>query len=75
MWCALIEEIVTRAEEMAGEKEMTYCVRRYHEDKDIEAAAIGQVLVCRRWRAVVEKIFVVYSRKYFRTFSVYENII
>jgi len=54
VWCALIEEIATRAEEMAcekemaGEKEMACCVRGYHEDKDIWAAAIGEVLVCRR---------------------------
>ena len=67
MWCALIEEIAPRAEEMAGEKEMACCVRGYHEDKDIWAAAIGEVLVCRRWHAAIGKIFVVklYSRKIF----------
>ena len=59
MCWALIEEISRRAEEMAGEKEMACCVRGYHVYKDIEAAATGKVLVCRRWRAVVGKIFVV----------------
>ena len=46
MYCALIEEIVARAKEMAGEKEMACCVRGYHEYKDIEAAATREVLVC-----------------------------
>ena len=67
--CALIEEIVARAKEMAGEKEMACCVRGYHEYKDIEAAATEKVLVCRRWCTVVRKIFVVklliYSCKIF----------
>ena len=45
VWCALIEEIATRAKEIAGEKEMGCCVRGYHEYKDIEAAATGKVLV------------------------------
>ena len=45
---ASIEEIATRAEEMAGEKEMACCVRGYHMYKDIWAAAIGKVLVCSR---------------------------
>ena len=59
MCCALIEEIAACAEEIAGEKEMAYCVRGYHEYKDIEAAATGKGLVYRRWRAVIRKIFVV----------------
>ena len=41
MWWALIEEIASHAEEMAGEKEMAYYVRGYHVYKDILAAAIG----------------------------------
>ena len=55
---ALIEEIAPRAEEMAG------------------AAAIREVLVCSTEPTNVGKIFVVkFIRvKYFRTFSVYENI-
>ena len=43
---ALIEEIATRAKEMACEKEIGCCVRGYHVYKDIWAAAIGEVLVC-----------------------------
>ena len=39
VWCALIEEIAPRAEEMAGEKEMACCVRGYPVYKDIWAAA------------------------------------
>ena len=67
MWCALIEEITARAKEMAGEKEMAYCIKGYHEYKDIEAAATREVLVCGRWRTVVGKNFVVqlYSCKIF----------
>ena len=54
---------------------MACCVRGYHEYKDIEAAATREVLVCGHWRAIVGKIFVVNIRvKYFRTFSVCENI-
>ena len=52
MWCALIEEIAAHA------KEIACCIKGYHEYKDIEAAATREVLVCRRWRAVVGKIFV-----------------
>ena len=47
VWWALIEEIAPRAEEMACEKEMARCVRGYHVYKDMWAAAIGEVLVCR----------------------------
>ena len=67
MWCALFEEITARAEEIAGEKKTTFRVKGYDEYKDIEAAAFGEVLVFRRWRAVVGKFFVVklYSRKIF----------
>ena len=69
VWCALIEEIAARAKKMAGEKEMACCVRGSHKYKDIEAAATGEVLVCRRWRAVVGKFFAVklliYSCKIF----------
>ena len=48
----------------------------YHVYNNMWAAANGKVLVCRCWCVVVGKIFVVnYFRvKYFRTFSVYENI-
>ena len=57
---------------------MACCVRGYHEYKDIEAAATREVLVCGRWRDIVEKIFVVKLScvrvRYFRTFSVHENI-
>ena len=65
VWWALIEEIAPRAEEMAGEKEMACCVR-----------AIWEVLVCSTEPTNVGKFFVVkFLRiKYFRTFSVYENI-
>ena len=52
MWCALIEEIAAHAKKMAGEKEMTCCVRGSHKYKDIEAAATGEVLVCRHWCVV-----------------------
>jgi len=38
---------------------MACCVRGYHEYKDMWAVATKEVLVCRRWRAVVGKIFVV----------------
>ena len=48
MWWALIEEIETHAEEMAGEKEMACCLRGYHENKDIWAATIVEVLLCSR---------------------------
>ena len=44
----MIKEIAPRAKEMAGENEMACCVRGYHVYKDIWAAAIGDVLVCRR---------------------------
>ena len=44
---ALIENIALRAEEMAGVNEIACCVRGYHVYKDIWAAAIGEVLVCR----------------------------
>ena len=77
MWWALIEEIAPRAEEMAGENEMACCVRGYHLYKDIWAAAIGKVLVCRHWCVIDRKIFnvkIIFCVKYFRTFSVYENI-
>ena len=76
MWWALIEEIAPRAEEMACEKETACCVRGYHVYKDIWAAAIGEVLVCSQEPTNAQKIFVVkFIRvKYFRTFSVSENI-
>ena len=76
VWWALIEEIAPRAEEMAGEKEIACCVRA-HVYLDIWAAAIRKVLVCStELTNVGGKIFVVkFIRvKYFRTFSVYENI-
>ena len=46
---------------------MACCVTGYYKYKDIEAAAMREVLVCGRWRAVVGKIFVVklYSCKIF----------
>ena len=53
---------------MAGEKEMSCCVRDYHEYKDIWAAVIGEVLVCRHQKNFHCKIN---SRI---MFSVYENI-
>ena len=67
MWWALTEEIAPRAKEMAGEKEMAYCVRCYHAYKDIWAAAIREVLVCSQEPTNVGKIFVVelYSHKIF----------
>ena len=34
--------------EMAGETEISCCVRGYHVYKDVWEAAIGEVLVCRR---------------------------
>ena len=52
MWWALIEEIAPDAEEMTVEKEMACCVRGYHIYKNIWAAAIGEVLMCRRWCVV-----------------------
>ena len=66
MWWALIE-IAPRAKEMAGEKEMAYCVRGYHIYKDIWAAAIREVLLCSTKPTNVGKIFVVelYSHKIF----------
>ena len=75
MWWALIEKIALRAEEMAGEKEIACCVRG-HVYLDIWAAAIREVLVCSTEPINIGKIFVVkFIRvKYFRTFSVYENI-
>ena len=48
VWWALIEEITPHAEVMAGEKEMACCVRGYRVYKDMWAAAIEDVLVCRR---------------------------
>ena len=73
-----IEEIAPRAEEMAGEKEIACCVRGYHVHKDIwpRAVAIREVLVCSTEPTNVGKIFIVkfISIKYFRTFSVYQNI-
>ena len=45
MWLAF-EEILPRAEEMAGEKDIAGCVRGYHVYKDIWAAAIWEVLLC-----------------------------
>ena len=44
VWWALIEEIAPRAEEMAGEKKIAYCVRGYYIYKDIHvwAAAIWE---------------------------------
>ena len=59
---------------MAGEKEIACCVRG-HVYMDIWAAAIREVLVCST-EPNVGKIFVVkfICVKYFRTFSVYENI-
>ena len=67
MWWALIEEIIPRAEEMAGKKEMACCVKGYHVYEDIWAAAIREVLVCSTEPTNVGKIFVVelYSRKIF----------
>ena len=68
MWWALIEEIAPDAEEMTGEKEMACCVRGYHVYEDTWAAAIGEVLICRRWCCVVVgKIFLIqlYTRKIF----------
>ena len=53
------EEIAVCAEEMACEKEMVCCVRDYHVYKDIWAAAIGEVLVCRREPTNVGEIFIV----------------
>jgi len=47
VWWALIEEIAQRAKKMAGENEIACCVRGYHVYKDIWAAAIWEVLVCR----------------------------
>ena len=40
VWWALIEQITSRAKEMACKKKMTCCVRGYHVYKDIWAAAI-----------------------------------
>ena len=76
VWWALIEEIASHAEEMAGEKEIACCVRGYHIYKDIWAAAIRKVLVCSTEPTNIGKIFVVnyICVKYFRMFSVYENI-
>ena len=47
LWWELIEEIVPRSEQMADEKEKA-CVRGYHVYEGMWAAAIGEVLVCRR---------------------------
>ena len=46
MWWTLIEEIAPRAKEIAGEKEISCCVRGYYVYKDIWVAAIREVLVC-----------------------------
>ena len=45
MWLAF-EEILPRAQEMAGEKDIAGCVRGYHVYKDIWAAGIWEVLLC-----------------------------
>ena len=76
VWWPLTEEIASHFEEMAGEKEIACCVRGYHIFKDIWAAAIQEVLVCSTEPTNVGKIFIVkfIHVKYFRTFSVYENI-
>ena len=71
MWCALIEKIRTRAEEMAGEKrwlvvlEATTYTRIY-----------GQQQLGKCWCVIIGKILVVklYSRKIFSYVFVYENI-
>ena len=55
VWWALIEEIISCAEEMACEKEMACCVRGYHVYKDTWAAAIGEALVCSREPSNAEK--------------------
>ena len=58
-----IEEIAPGAEEMAGEKEIACCVRG-HIYKDIWAAAIREVLVCRRSQPMLENFHCkIYSRK------------
>ena len=75
MWWALIE-IAQRAEEMTCEKETACCVRGYHVYKDIWAAVIGEVLVYSQEPTNAQK-FSLYNYirvKYFRTFSVSENI-
>ena len=64
VWWALIEEIVPRAEEMAGEKEIACFVKRPH----IWAAAIREVLVCSTEPTSDEKNVVV------KIFSFIENI-
>ena len=75
MWWALIEAIAPRAEEMAGEKEIACCVRG-HIYKDIWAAAIREVLVCRRSNQLLESfrckiylrkvvLYVFHVQKYF----------
>ena len=76
MWWALIEEISAHGEEIANEKVIACCVRGYHVYKDILAAAIGEILVCRCWYVVIGKIFNVkfYSRKIFSyTLCVHKN--
>ena len=67
MCLALIEETTPRVEEMAGEKEIDFCVRGYHVYKDIWAAAIREMLVCSREPTNIGKFFIVklYSRKIF----------
>ena len=77
MWWALIEEITLRAKEMTCEKEMACCVRGYHVYKDIWAAAIVEVLVCGREPTNAEKICCknYIHVKYFRTLSLYKNIL
>ena len=44
---------------MACEKEMSCCVRGYHVYKDMRAAAIGEVVVCKQGANQRGKIFVV----------------
>ena len=76
VWWALIEEIAPRAKEMACENEMACCVRGYHVYKDMWAVAIGEVLACSREPTNAEifhcKNYI--CVKYFRPFSLYENI-
>ena len=71
VWWALIEVIVPCAEEMAGEKEMSSCVRGYHIYENMWAAAIGESLVCHCWKIFFCKIL--FARKIF-SFTVHENI-
>ena len=52
---------------------MACCVRGYHVYKDIEAAATRKVLGAVRSQPMSENLEL-FRVKYFRTFSVYENI-